>query len=261
MSEVRNKKKQGSKKNDFGPDEFMAVKKVARNICKTNRKLLHVTAEKAASLAVAEIHRRLPGFKRAWEMYKGMSWEDRGGDVWFAGRINHHSRNEDNKASHMRIKEFCEYASRGNSVHSWEEWVMLVNEAKQEVIQEQFLYLLPFSYTENRENGFEIQKVGIAVDLATRLVEHSSRGERGTLFNGVGLWPAKKYVLTCPLGRIPVHAARMIERECMAAIGDGKRAEYGYEWFKTDVLNALSSVKAVCINHKLKVEVNSDYDR
>lgn len=246
--DIRPKKKAGFKQNYFKEDELMAVKKLARNLCEARSKLHGCSRTKAAQWAVGEIHRRLPDFVYCWEVANQKSWEDVGGDLWFAKRIDHKSTSEDNKGSHGRVEHFTLLAAQDSSVYTWEEWIQLVHGARVDVVQRFWAYLLPFSYT-RQSIRYQVQKVGITTNLKYRHREHSSRGPRGE-YGNTGLWPAKWYTATAELGPISKTEAAYIEKDYIAQLADGKPPVIGHEFFETDPAKALFAFGSVSLSKK-----------
>jgi hypothetical protein len=241
MNNIRPLKKHWKKEDCFKPSALMAVKKLGRELCAV-KMMCGWSRPDAARWAVHEVYYRLPGFVSAWEKYNSEPWR---GTDWFSGRVDHQSSRQDNKASHMRIQNFVEAVAAGaRRVYTWDEWEKLVENGVSETNQTYYLYLLPLSHVPGGQS-FDVQKVGITTNLDARLKEHHSRCERGTLFDGLGLWPADRYALTHCLGATTRAGAELVENECKVAIADGRPALYGQEYYATNVPTALGAVRRV----------------
>lgn len=249
QNDIRPTKKDWSKDDWFRTDPLMGAKKLARNIFEA-KVTMGWSKNLAALQAVKELHRRLPEFISVWELEYRSLWREHGkegkkGDYWLAGRINHQSKGQENKQSHMRLEKFIRLAAMDNAVYTWIEWEELIQRNIVDALPIQYLYLLPFSRNRLGHN-FDIQKVGITTSTYNRYQEHKSRGPRGVAVKEVvGLWPADNYLLTCKLGRMLNADAEKIEDKCKAAIGNGEPALYGSEWFETNPVQALAAVLGV----------------
>lgn len=254
MITIRDKMKTWSKKNYFTLPELMAVKKLGRNLCMAKICISGQSKKQCSMYAVREVHRRLPEFVTIWEKQNQIDWK---GDTWFAKRIDHESEGKGNKGSHMLVEEFAMNAACDNCIYSWKEWCSLVSRlCSEDLRQNWYLYLLPFSRGKTDES-YAIQKVGITTNLRNRHTEHCSRGQRGE-YGGEGLWPAWWYAITCDLGKIVPSKSRQLEKECKAAIGNGRPPVRGDEWFEVSLIQAMAAVMGVLQSQGLKPKVNDE---
>ncbi len=234
-------KRVGTFKADwFKPPAFMAVKKLARDLC-TRMRSEGLTKADASEAAIQEVFRRLPSFVLEWEAYYGRSWK---GNDWFKSRIDHQSEDKDNKTAQMKITDFVGTVLDDDSIYSWGAWESSVEANLNEVNQAYWLYLLPFSFSRERTN-YDIQKVGITTSLVNRYREYECRSPTGEAVSGVGLWPAPRFVVRCGLGNLLRYQARTVENDCVTAVGNGRPPWRGDEWFRTSVDKAVKSVVSV----------------
>lgn len=206
----------------FKTDAFMAIKLLGRVMCR---------GFNSAGWVVKEIHRRFPGFIRAWEAWYNRPWK---GDDWFESRIDHGSINAGNKVSQLRIIELVTRVANDRSVYQWHEWEELVATSIQEVKAVWYLYLLPWRDSYN--GPYNVQKPGITTAVYNRYNEY--KDGRHTV--GKNLWIAPGFVLTCEIGQMHKYEAESIEKQCGVLLGKGNPTRFGCEWFNLSTLEAIN---------------------